>query len=166
MQKKMSLLYGNILKIGIRVKVILFGKKKILIAKRTPEREIEAGKWEFGCAKANRESSISESIKIEYKEDFGIDIKLVLDESRELTEPVPIALYEIEKVDGIHKGIIVLAEIVGEFEIESFKKTAKHQEVRWIKEEEIDNFNELCVTDFKSTLKKVFQEMKRKENHG
>lgn len=141
-------------------------KKKVLIAKRTPEREIEAGKWEFGCAKANRESSISESIKIEYKEDFGIDIKLVLDESRELTEPVPIALYEIEKVDGIHKGIIVLAEIVGEFEIESFKKTAKHQEVRWIKEEEIDNFNELCVTDFKSTLKKVFQEMKRKENHG
>lgn len=91
---------------------------------------------------------------------------MVLDESRELTEPVPIALYEIEKVDGIHKGIIVLAEIVGEFEIESFKKTAKHQEVRWIKEEEIDNFNELCVTDFKSTLKKVFQEMKRKENHG
>lgn len=55
---------------------------KILIAKRNDDREIESKKWEFGCAKASRDTDISSRTVEEYKDDFGIDIEIVKDSSR------------------------------------------------------------------------------------
>lgn len=131
--------------------------KRILIAKRK-NRKFLTGLWEFGCAKANTERGLSESISMEYKNDFGIDIDVIYDESREDLEPRPIALYQVEKVEKLQKGVIVVAKIVGGLgELDNtIKNKGKHEEYRWISEEEIDGFNEPAIDDFKDTLKKVF----------
>ena len=70
---------------------------RILVAKRQNTREKHKGEWEFGCAKADINKSIAEKIKEEYKEDFQIDVEPVLDETREIKEPIPIALYQIAR---------------------------------------------------------------------
>lgn len=79
---------------------------KILVAKRTNERDKLKDQWEFGCAKAAINKSIVEKIKEEYEQDFNIKIEPVIDTSREQKEPIPIALYNVEhksRIDGDKK---------------------------------------------------------------
>lgn len=83
-----------------------------------------------------------------------------MDETREMKEPIPIALYHIERNEGKQdKGIIVLAEIVGDYNIESFKETEKHSELKWVIENEILPMEALesAVPDFKRTLEEAFK---------
>lgn len=129
---------------------------KVLIAQRSTKKGTNPSKWEFGCAKANKYNSLEESMKIEYKNDFGINIKLLNDKKRKKdTQPIPIAVYSIKKEDGEDKGIIFLAEVIDE-NIQ-IKLTNKHQEVKFISEKDISNFQDKdCIPDFKETLKKVF----------
>lgn len=131
--------------------------RRVLIAKRG-ERSIYSGLWEFGCAKANTEKNLCESVVLEYKNDFGIDIEVICDNNRADKEPIPLALYQVNKVEKLQKGVIVVAKIIGN--IESLEKTVgpggKHQEYRWISEEEIEEFAEDAIDDFKDTLRKVF----------
>ncbi|RHS91036.1 hypothetical protein [Clostridium sp. AM42-4] len=131
--------------------------RKILIAKRN-DRKLYPGLWEFGCAKANIENSLSESIINDYKNDFGFDIKVVCEESRKDIEPVPIALYQVDKAEKIQKGVIVIARVIGN--IDQLDATVmsrkKHKKYRWIAEEEIDDFQDKAIPDFKDTLKRVF----------
>lgn len=132
--------------------------KQVLIAKRAREKKYMPGIWEFGCAKAKNNEKIAKSIEKEYKEDFGISIKLVNDRSRTEEIPIPIALYELKKNNRkeIEKGIIFLATIKGEFDPKEFHPTTKHSELKWISEEEIDSFNEPTVSDFKQSLHRAF----------
>lgn len=131
--------------------------KRILIAKRK-DRKFFSGLWEFGCAKANIEQNLCDSIVTEYKYDFGIDIEIVCDEEREDKEPKPIALYQIDKVEKLQKGVIVIAKIVGNLDKidETVKLRGKHETYQWISEAEIDGFTESTIHDFKNTMKKVF----------
>lgn len=131
--------------------------KRILIAKRK-DRKICSGLWEFGCAKANIEQNLSASIVAEYKYDFGIDIEIVCDEEREDKEPKPIALYQIDKVEKLQKGVIVIAKVVGNSDkiAETVNERGKHEKYQWISEEEVDGFAEPAINDFKDTMKKVF----------
>lgn len=131
--------------------------KKILIAKRK-NRKFLTGLWEFGCAKANIEKNLCDSIIEEYKSDFGIDIDVICDQDRGDREPKPIALYQIQKADKIQKGVIVVAEIIGGVnKIKStIQKNKKHEKYRWISENEIDDFEEEAINDFKDTLRKIF----------
>lgn len=132
-------------------------KRKILIAKRK-NRKINSELWEFGCAKASIDKNLCDSIKEDYKNDFGIDIDIICDDEREDIEPKPIALYQVNKVDKLQKGVIVIAKItqnanqIGEV----IKARNKHEEYKWISEEEVKEFNESTIKDFKDTLKKVF----------
>ena len=109
------------------------------------------------------DKSIAQRIKDEYKQDFNIDIEPVLDESRIIKEPVPIALYQLEHSGDNNKkdkGIITLAEIKGEFDINRFNSTTKNKELAWIEEEDIsdlENKFENCVPDFKVTIEKAFK---------
>lgn len=137
--------------------------KKIFIAKRNSLRETEPGKWEFGCAKASMDLDISESIENEYKEDFNLDIKIIKDETREDNEPIPLAVYQIQKDNGLHKGIIFLATTEVDEESYSFYKSKKHSQIKWIKESEIDNFTEDAVKDFRKTLVMAFEKIKELE---
>ena len=131
--------------------------KKILIAKRK-DRKFFSGQWEFGCAKANIEQTLYDSIVAEYKNNFGIDIEIICDEEREDKEPRPIALYQIDKVEKLQKGVIIIAKIVGNFDKidETVYARGKHEKYKWISETEIAEFDEPAINDFKDTLKKVF----------
>ncbi|MDL2302177.1 hypothetical protein LJC58_07475 [Lachnospiraceae bacterium OttesenSCG-928-D06] len=131
--------------------------KRILIAKRK-DRVFFQGQWEFGCAKANIEQNLSDSIIEEYKNDFGIDIEIICDQEREDKEPIPIALYQIDKVEKLQKGVIVIGKIMGGLDkiAETVKEKGKHEEYKLIARDEIDAFDELAIHDFKDTLRKVF----------
>lgn len=139
-------------------------RKAILVAKRKSNREYESGKWEFGCAKAKKDESLCESIKEEYKRDFGIYISPYIDKKRIDREPIPLALYQIDKKDkGLHKGVITLAKVDDDYDIDSFTPTAKHEKVTWIKEEEIDTFEGDKVEDFDNTLHLAFKKIRELE---
>lgn len=147
------------------------GEIKILIAKRNKKREKYEGRWEFGCAKAVIDKSIAQRIKEEYKQDFNINIEPILDTSREIREPIPIALYQIDQkyAERTDKGLITLAKISGDYNPDNFKSTNKHEKVRWIKEVELDNIeNELdcTVPDFKRTLQQSFEKIKELQKNN
>lgn len=137
-------------------------KKKILIMKRADNREKFPGCWEFGCAKGTLETSLVEQIEDEYKKDFGIVIKVQCNEDRKDIQPIPLAMYEIESEQGKDKGIITMAEIIEEVDVDNFRGI-KHSKVRWIEESEIDQFSEEAVVDFKNTLKIVFNKLREKK---
>ncbi len=131
--------------------------KKVLIAKRS-DRKFYPGLWEFGCAKANIEKSLCESIAEDYKNDFGLNVEVICDKKREDMEPVPVALYQVDKADKLQKGVIVVARVIGAADRlgETIKLRKKHEAYRWIGETEIDDFAENAIHDFKDTLKRVF----------
>lgn len=133
---------------------------KILIAKRSDNRNNNASKWEFGCAKASLETSIINTIKDEYEKDFNINIEPITDCTRkDDCQPIPLAIYQVKKSDGLHKGIITLAEIINDYDISKFEPTSKHNELAWIGEDELEDFNENTVPDFKETLKLAFKNL-------
>ena len=88
---------------------------------------------------------------------FGIDITVICDKVRSDREPKPIALYQVTKVDRLQKGVIVAAKVDNIEKLDdTVKCSRKHEEYRWISEQEIDSFHEETVEDFKDTLKKIF----------
>ncbi|WP_270810264.1 hypothetical protein [Hungatella effluvii] len=142
---------------------------KILVAQRQETRERHRGQWEFGCAKAVIDKSIAQRIKEEYKQDFNIDIEPVIDVNREIQEPIPIALYQIDHTNCMNrtckkdKGIITLAKIIGDYKLEDFKMTSKHKKVQWVEESDLANIKSIFekqVPDFEQTLKKSFEVIK------
>lgn len=142
---------------------------KILIAKRQGFREKHKGEWEFGCAKAVINKSIAERIKEEYWQDFNIRIEPVLDETRQIREPIPIALYQVSHGSHIHdaekkdKGIITLARITDEFNPADFNATDKHEKLEWITESDLPDIQtrfEKTVPDFEQTLREAFAKIK------
>lgn len=135
-------------------------QNQILVAQRC-DRELLPGKWEFGCAKASSNAELSRTIEEEYARDFAIHICLEMDGTRKDVQPKPLAVYQIEKDNELHKGIIFLARIVSG-EVALNKK--KHSNYRMISESEIEEFkDEECVSDFKQTLKMAFEIIKSKE---
>lgn len=131
--------------------------KKILIAKRK-NRKYFSGLWEFGCVKASTDKNLCDSIKEDYKNDFGIDIDIICDGERKDIEPKPIALYQVDKVDKLQKGVIVVAKVIQNTDKidDVIRARGKHEKYRWISEEEVEKFDEPAINDFKDTLKKVF----------
>ncbi len=134
-------------------------KTKVLIMKRAENRKKFPGLWEFGCAKGTLEKPLKEQIEEEYQKDFGIQIEVQCNKSRNDVQPIPLVMYEVECEQGKDKGIITMAEIVSDFDIKNFKGN-KHSAVRWIKEDEIDQFSEGAVEDFKNTLRIIFNKLK------
>lgn len=131
--------------------------KRVLIAKRI-NRKFCSGLWEFGCAKASIDKNLCDSVKEDYKNDFGIDIDIICDGERKDIEPKPIALYQVDKVDKLQKGVIVVAKIIQNTDKidDVIRVRGKHEKYRLISEEEVEKFHEPAINDFKDTLKKVF----------
>lgn len=131
--------------------------KKVLVAKRK-NRKFNSGLWEFGCAKASTDKNLCDSIKEDYRNDFGIEIDIICDDKRKDKEPKPIALYQVDKVDKLQKGVIVVARIKENADrIDGvIKERGKHEKYMWISENEIEKFEEPAINDFKDTLKKIF----------
>ena len=148
---------SNLLEIHFATVCIRTDKKEALIVKRAVGRELLPSLWEFGCAKGNKNWSIGRSIKDEYKDDFGIDIDVIVDEKTKENDPIPITTYEIKKNRKFYKGIIFVAKIISEPDKIALDEK-KHCEFKWIGESDIDTFDEdITVPNFKLTLRKAFK---------
>lgn len=137
----------------------------ILLAKRSSKKAILSGKWEFGGAKISKNISIVEQVKKEYKDDFKIDVEPILDRTREDSQPIPLALYQVKSPYScvneplIHKGIIILAKVKNAQELKINHN--KHEDFKWVTE---SNYKELldeeCVADLVNTLECAFKKIK------
>lgn len=131
--------------------------KRILIAQRSGNRSRFPNHWDFGCARVSRDKNLIACIKDQYKILFNIDIEVIVDDSRDDSQPIPVALYSIEKDMDIHKGVIVVAEIQTPFDTSSFESNDDYQKIDWISEDEIEKFSQPSISDFKDTLFKAFK---------
>ena len=130
-----------------------------MITHRSPEHTTNPGKWEFGCAKVGSKDALIQTVTDHYKTAFGMDIELVLDQSRKDQQPIPIAIYELKKPkNNIVKGVILVAKVQKPISPEAFRPEGEHDKICWIGEDELDNYSEDdTVNDFHNTLNKVFE---------
>lgn len=111
-------------------------------------------KWEFGCAKANYSEPIVDTIIKEYKNDFNLDILLYTDNDRNDVQPVPIAVYTINKKSEMHKGIIFIAKLQSD---QITLNGSKHIQYRFISKDELTSINAVdFVPDAIDTMRKAF----------
>lgn len=151
-------------KLELHCAAVCFKKdKKVLIARRSENRKFYPGKYEFGCAKANSKEKLVEIIEKEYKDDFGIEIKVITDSDRVDEQPMPVAIYEVEKQGELHKGIIVLAQIESG---RTLINKEKHSDYRYVSEEELNEYSEEdFVPDGLDTLRKTFVYLNRRDEY-
>ena len=133
---------------------------QILIAKRSKDRKYEPEKWEFGCAKAEITQKLSDKIKEEYKKDFNIEIELELETDREDQQPKPLTIYTVNKRGDYHQGIIFIAKIKNDKDFNYDQ--SKYSDAKFVKENEIDSISGEKVKDFKNSLQKGFDYIKKK----
>ena len=133
--------------------------KRVLIFKRTEKRNRLKNLWEFGCTRATTDLTLTQSLVTFYKDSFGLDIEpILLDKDRKDIEPMPLAIYNIQKDDDNHKGFITIAKIVDDYDINKFKSNNKYSEVKWISKKDINLFNDNdTIPDFKSSLNLAFK---------
>ena len=134
-------------------------RKAILIAKRGSNHLYDCEKWDFGCAKADGNHNLVEKIKDAYRNFFGVEIDLVMDTSREDSQPIPIAVYEIHTQNDFatKKGIIFVAKVKNPSIINEFRKNPGHNSVRWLTEDQVATVKaDEAITDFHDTINKVF----------
>ena len=141
-------------------------KGEILIMRRSKNKHLHPEAWEFGCAKANCKESLVETIVNDYKADFGIDIELYMDETGTYDrQPIPIAVYTIEKKPELHKGIIFVAKIKNEKPTLDFMK---HDKFMFDSEADLDKeefySDKTFVPDAPATMHKVFEYIKSTKN--
>lgn len=133
--------------------------RKVLITHRSSEHTTNPGKWEFGCAKVGSGDALIQTVTHHYKTAFGIDIELVLDQSRNDQQPIPLAIYELKKrQNNIVKGVILVAKVREPISPEAFRPEGEHDRICWIGKDELENYSaDDTVNDFHNTLKKVFE---------
>lgn len=154
-------------KLELHCAAVCFNENGELLIVQRCVKDFLPGKWEFGCAKANYTIDLVEIIQNEYKQDFGIEIKLMLDENRSDKQPIPLAVYTIKRKEELHKGIIFIADIIGgEVDLTESKK---HENYRFVKESDISILEKedmQFVPDALDTMRKAFDlRRKIKESH-
>lgn len=132
--------------------------RKVLITHRGSEHTTNPGKWEFGCAKVGSKDVLVESVVAHYKRAFGLNIELVMDQSRKDQQPIPIAIYELKKnANNVVKGVILVAKVHHPISPDEFRPEGEHDKIRWIGKDELDHYSENdTINDFHNTLNKVF----------
>lgn len=133
-------------------------QRKVMIMHRGKTHSTNPEKWEFGCAKLSSEKTLIKSIEEYYKETYGLDIELVIDESRQEKQPVPLAIYELESNNNLKKGIIFVAKVKNYIVSEDFRAEKSHDCIKWIGREDIPMYRENAVNDFENTLERVFND--------
>ena len=133
--------------------------RKVLIAHRGQDHDTNPGRWEFGCAKASGKEPLVQSIQEHYQKAFGAEIELVMNSSRQELQPLPIAVYELQKAaDNILKGMIFVARVTNTIDPAHFRAESEHDKITWIGEDELSDYApEDAVKDFHNTLQSVFK---------
>lgn len=148
--------YANPLEVHCAVVCCDVKKRKVLIMHRGKQHSTNPEKWEFGCAKLSSEKSLIKAVEEHYKDKYGLDIELVLDKDRKDKQPIPIAIYEFESHNNLKKGIILVAKVINSIDSEHFRPEKSHDGIKWIGQEEISIYKDDAISDFDSTLNKVF----------
>lgn len=150
--------YINTSKLELHCVAVCFNDKgEIFIVKRAnrADNEYFPLKWEFGCAKANYSEHIYDTVKREYKEDFNIDIELFTDKNREDSQPLPIAVYTMNKKSELHKGVIFIANM--RYDVIKLNP-AKHEDYRFISQDNLSSMDKNdYVPDALDTMEKAFK---------
>ena len=154
--KSSAKLYASPLEVHCAVVCCNVSDRKVMIMHRGTQHSTNPEKWEFGCAKLVSEKKLVNSITEYYKDEFGLEIELVLDDGRKDNQPIPIAVYELKNEETIKKGIIFVAKVTNKINCEDFRPEKSHDNIKWISEEEISQYKNNAVSDFEDTLKKVF----------
>ena len=150
-------------KLELHCAVLCYKNEKepeILIAKRSKNRKYEPEKWELGCAKADTKNKLIDKIRDEYEKDFNIKIELEIESDREDNQPKPLLMYTVNKNGDYHQGIIFIAKIKNDEKLRPNK--LKFSEVKFIKENDINLINGDTVKDFRNSLQKGFDYIKKK----
>lgn len=140
------------------VAIVIDENASIFIAKRSNNKNILPGKWEFGCSQLPLNYTFEQSIKDTYKKEFGIEIV-------NFDEDNVIGTYRLINGDSKKHGIIFYAETDSKLNNCKYVEN-KHSEIKWIKESELDSINDdEIVEDGKRRMMKVFSiwNNKRKE---
>lgn len=126
-----------------------FDTREIFMVKRSDENSIFPGLWEFGCSEIQSGQSFSSNLEKDYKNNFGIDIK-VLD---------PIKEYSFENKDKkIIPGVRFIAKIIDKSQLkvqnkycdkkfitfDDFRKTEDDDKKTYIDYEEFLHVIEAC----------------------
>lgn len=138
------------------VAIVINKNGKILIAKRSKNKNFLPDIWEFGCSQLENNKYFYDVIYSTYLDEFNIKISY-LDENN------PIGTYKFSS-NGIKKqGIIFYAETECN-ENDCKLIDLKHSEYKWITENEISDIedNEI-VENGKYNIKKVFEKYKSRQ---
>lgn len=146
--------YINTARLELHCVAVCFNNSGHILCVQRAENVYMPLKWEFGCAKANYSEELVDTIKQEYKRDFNVDISLCTDDNRNDKQPIPIAVYTINKNSETHKGIIFIAKLQSD---EVILNSNKHIKYRFVSKEELLSINEEdFVPDAMDTMKKAF----------
>lgn len=100
----------------------------------------------------------------EYEKYFGVKIRLIMDPARTDRQPVPLAVYELDRKDNFKKGIIFMAEIAEGFDAETFQESADYSQAVWIDKDNLHCLaSEAAVNDFEITCRTVFNSIEGRE---
>lgn len=131
---------------------------RILSFRRSDSHKHSKNKLDFGCIRASSSKTISEVLTERYERDFGVKINLVMDPDRHDRQPVPLAVYELTRDDNFKKGIIFMAEIDEDFDVESFQDSGDYSQAVWIDENNLNSLaSESAIDDFEITCQTVFK---------
>lgn len=130
----------------------------VLVAKRGNGRKHLANVWDFGNVKHNTSNDLKMSLKGEYKNEFGVDISLFLDENRE-DNLKPFSFCTIYRNGKKHNGVMFFAKIINdiptgqtleEYVSDFIHKSNRYSEIKFVNKAEIDDlFCELTYDEVK-----------------
>lgn len=122
-------------------------KNQVLAFKRSKDRKLLPGKWEFGCGKLHTSETWEECLIRSYKSEFNIDIS---DESI-----LPLSTYNINKAGINIPGMIFTKKVKSKDTIDNIRVSQRYEKYRWINIDDIELEKEDCVEDFKENAKKA-----------
>lgn len=128
---------------------------KVMIAKRSSGRKHLKNVWDFGNVKYQNVNML-DTIKKEYKNTFGIDIELILDEHRDKNLK-PFGYCTIYRNCKPHNSILCHAKISNpsNFDDDSLveyimkNKSADYSEIRFVDVNDVSDFEPLTIDDIR-----------------
>lgn len=138
------------------------GSTQVFVAKHSADAKYNnADKWHFGGYSVLKGDSIPDKLCNYYKAQFNIEIELYMDTTKRM--PQPVRIYEATHKGADHKGIIMVAKILGGFE--NLTTDAHNPTVCLMTIDEAQELStEETVPDFKETLNAALNLYTMREN--
>lgn len=135
-------------KIEVHVATICVRNNEVLVAKRSPSRELYPGLWECGGGQVKKDEGFEEAAKRQLKEEFGV-----------VAEPVKVVdTYSIDTENhGKIPGVVYVCKFV-EFVGNGPELSEEHAECRWQPTDGIDEVD--FIPGIKENIEKAYSSIK------